>query len=220
MPSSWNEVLRAEQAQPYFQTLQARIAAARAQGETIYPPERQVFEALRLTPFEQVQVVILGQDPYHGAGQAHGLAFSVPLGVAIPPSLANIYKELATDISDFAIPQHGHLQHWAEQGVLLLNTVLSVPAAQAHAHASWGWETFTDAIIRELSTQRTGLVFMLWGKHAQKKGAMIDRQRHLVLEAPHPSPLSVYRGFYGCRHFSLANAYLTQHGQPAINWQL
>ena len=220
MSSSWNEVLRAEQAQPYFQTLQARIAAARAQGETIYPPERQVFEALRLTPFEQVQVVILGQDPYHGAGQAHGLAFSVPLGVAIPPSLANIYKELATDIPDFAIPQHGYLQQWAEQGVLLLNTVLSVPAAQAHAHASWGWETFTDAIIRELSTQRTALVFMLWGKHAQKKGAMIDRQRHLVLEAPHPSPLSVYRGFYGCRHFSQANAYLTQHGQPAINWQL
>lgn len=220
MSSSWNEVLRAEQAQPYFQTLQARIAAARAQGETIYPPERQVFEALRLTPFEQVQVVILGQDPYHGAGQAHGLAFSVPLGVAIPPSLINIYKELSTDIDGFQIPQHGHLQDWAEQGVLLLNTVLSVPAGQAHAHASWGWETFTDAIIRELSTQRSGLVFMLWGKHAQKKGAMIDRQRHLVLEAPHPSPLSVYRGFYGCRHFSLANAYLTQHGQPAINWQL
>lgn len=220
MPSSWSEVLRAEQAQPYFQDLQTRIAAARAQGETIYPPERQVFEALRLTAFEDVKVVILGQDPYHGAGQAHGLAFSVPLGVAIPPSLANIYKELATDISDFAIPQHGHLQHWAEQGVLLLNTVLTVPESQAHAHASWGWETFTDAIISELSTQRTALVFMLWGKHAQKKGAMIDRQRHLVLEAPHPSPLSVYRGFYGCRHFSQANAYLTQHGQPAINWQL
>ena len=220
MPKSWTEVLRAEQAQPYFQDLQARIAAARAQGEAIYPPADKVFEALRLTPFEQVKVVILGQDPYHGAGQAHGLAFSVPIGTAIPPSLVNIYKELATDIDGFQIPQHGHLQGWAEQGVLLLNTVLTVPESQAHAHASWGWETFTDAIIRELSTQRTGLVFMLWGKHAQKKGAMLDRSRHLVLEAPHPSPLSVYRGFYGCRHFSQANAYLTQHGQPAINWQL
>ena len=220
MPNSWTEVLRAEQAQPYFQTLQARIAAARAQGAIIYPPADKVFEALRLTPFEQVKVVILGQDPYHGAGQAHGLAFSVPIGTAVPPSLANIYKELATDIDGFQIPQHGHLQHWAEQGVLLLNTVLTVPEAVAHAHASWGWETYTDAIIRELSTQRSGLVFMLWGKHAQKKGQVIDRNRHLVLEAPHPSPLSVYRGFYGCRHFSQANAYLTQHGQPAINWQL
>ena len=220
MPNSWTEVLRAEQAQPYFQDLQTRIAMARAQGAIIYPPADKVFEALRLTPFEQVKVVILGQDPYHGAAQAHGLAFSVPIGTAVPPSLANIYKELATDIDGFQIPQHGHLQHWAEQGVLLLNTVLTVPEALAHAHASWGWETYTDAIIRELSTQRSGLVFMLWGKHAQKKGAMIDRQRHLVLEAPHPSPLSVYRGFYGCRHFSQANAYLTQHGQPAINWQV
>ena len=220
MPNSWTEVLRAEQAQPYFQDLQTRIAMARAQGAIIYPPADKVFEALRLTPFEQVKVVILGQDPYHGAAQAHGLAFSVPIGTAVPPSLANIYKELATDIDGFQIPQHGHLQHWAEQGVLLLNTVLTVPEALAHAHASWGWETYTDAIIRELSTQRSGLVFMLWGKHAQKKGQVIDRSRHLVLEAPHPSPLSVYRGFYGCRHFSLANAYLTQHGQPAINWQV
>ena len=220
MPNSWTEVLRAEQAQPYFQDLQTRIAMARAQGAIIYPPADKVFEALRLTPFEQVKVVILGQDPYHGAAQAHGLAFSVPIGTAVPPSLANIYKELATDIDGFQIPQHGHLQHWAEQGVLLLNTVLTVPEALAHAHASWGWETYTDAIIRELSTQRSGLVFMLWGKHAQKKGQVIDRSRHLVLEAPHPSPLSVYRGFYGCRHFSQANAYLTQHGQPAINWQL
>ena len=220
MPSSWSEVLRAEQAQPYFQDLQTRIAMARAQGAIIYPPADKVFEALRLTPFEQVKVVILGQDPYHGAAQAHGLAFSVPIGTAVPPSLANIYKELATDIDGFQIPQHGHLQHWAEQGVLLLNTVLTVPEALAHAHASWGWETYTDAIIRELSTQRSGLVFMLWGKHAQKKGQVIDRSRHLILEAPHPSPLSVYRGFYGCRHFSQANAYLTQHGQPAINWQV
>ena len=220
MPNSWTEVLRAEQAQPYFQDLQTRIAMARAQGAIIYPPADKVFEALRLTPFEQVKVVILGQDPYHGAGQAHGLAFSVPIGTAVPPSLANIYKELATDVDGFQIPQHGHLQHWAEQGVLLLNTVLTVPEGLAHAHASWGWETYTDAIIRALSTQRSGLVFMLWGKHAQKKGQVIDRSRHLVLEAPHPSPLSVYRGFYGCRHFSQANAYLTQHGQPAINWQL
>ena len=220
MPNSWTEVLRAEQAQPYFQDLQTRIAMARAQGAIIYPPADKVFEALRLTPFEQVKVVILGQDPYHGAAQAHGLAFSVPIGTAVPPSLANIYKELATDIDGFQIPQHGHLQHWAEQGVLLLNTVLTVPEALAHAHASWGWETYTDAIIRELSTQRSGLVFMLWGKHAQKKGAMLDRSRHLVLEAPHPSPLSVYRGFYGCQHFSQTNAYLHKLGLSAINWQV
>ena len=220
MPKSWTEVLRAEQAQPYFQDLQTRIAAARAQGERIYPPADEVLKALRLTPFEQVKVVILGQDPYHGAGQAHGLAFSVPIGTAVPPSLANIYKELATDIDGFQIPQHGHLQDWAEQGVLLLNTVLTVPEGQAHAHASWGWETFTDAIISQLAQQRQGLVFMLWGKHAQKKGAMLDRSRHLVLEAPHPSPLSVYRGFYGCRHFSQANAYLHNQGLSAINWQV
>ena len=220
MPNSWSLALSAEKAQPYFQDLQTRLATARAQGEIIYPPADKVFEALRLTPFEQVKVVILGQDPYHGAGQAHGLAFSVPIGTAIPPSLANIYKELATDIDDFQIPQHGNLQVWAEQGVLLLNTVLTVPEGLAHAHASWGWETFTDTIIRQLADQRQGLVFMLWGKHAQKKGAMLDRNRHLVLEAPHPSPLSVYRGFYGCKHFSQANAYLHKQGSGAINWHL
>ena len=165
-------------------------------------------------------MVILGQDPYHGAGQAHGLAFSVRPDVVVPPSLANIYKELADDIAGFRIPQHGYLQHWAEQGVLLLNTVLTVRAGQAHSHAALGWETFTDQVIHQLNRYREHLVFMLWGSHAQKKGAFIDRSRHLVLTAPHPSPLSAYRGFFGCRHFSQANAYLQAHGQSEIDWQV
>lgn len=162
----------------------------------------------------------MGQDPYHGAGQAHGLAFSVRPGVGIPPSLCNIYKELRSDIPGFVIPQHGYLQHWAEQGVLLLNTVLTVQAGQAHSHANWGWEQFTDRVVAQLNTHRNGLVFMLWGGHAQKKGAMIDRKRHLVLQAPHPSPLSACRGFFGCRHFSQANAWLEQRGQVPIDWQV
>ena len=162
----------------------------------------------------------MGQDPYHGAGQAHGLAFSVPFGVAVPPSLLNIYKALQIDFADFERPQHGCLEAWAQQGVLLLNTVLSVQAGQAGSHATWGWEIFSDAAIHTLATQREGLVFMLWGAHAQKKGALIDRQRHLVLQAPHPSPLSAHRGFFGCHHFSLANAYLQQQGLSPIDWQI
>ena len=165
-------------------------------------------------------MVILGQDPYHGAGQAHGLSFSVQAGVAPPPSLVNIYKELADDIAGFQIPAHGCLQHWAEQGVLLLNTVLTVRAGQAHSHAALGWETFTDRVIAMLNQEREGLVFLLWGSHAQKKGAFIDRSRHCVLTAPHPSPLSAYRGFFGCKHFSQANAYLQQQGLAAIDWQV
>ena len=189
-------------------------------GETIYPPSAEVFSALASTAFDQVKVVILGQDPYHGPGQAHGLAFSVKPQVDIPPSLRNIYLELANDIAGFAIPRHGYLQKWAEQGVLLLNTVLTVQAGQAHSHANWGWETFTDRVVAQLNTHRRGLVFMLWGSHAQKKGAMIDRQRHLVLQAPHPSPLSAHRGFLGCRHFSQANAYLEGQGVAPIDWQV
>ena len=217
--STWAQSIGAQKQLPYFQALLQRVRQAREQGLDIYPPQEQVFNAFALTEFAAVKVVILGQDPYHGAGQAHGLAFSVQPGVAIPPSLLNIYKELETDIAGFVRPQHGCLQSWAEQGVLLLNTVLSVQAGQAHSHAAWGWETFTDAVIAQLAAERSGLVFMLWGAHAQKKGALIDRQRHLVLQAPHPSPLSAHRGFFGCHHFSLANAYLQQQGLSPIDWQ-
>lgn len=217
---TWREAIGAEKAQPYFQQLWQRVQQARQQGQVIYPPSAQVFAALAATEFEQVRVVILGQDPYHNAGQAHGLAFSVQPHVAIPPSLQNIYQELSQDIAGFQIPAHGCLQAWADQGVLLLNTVLTVQAGRAHSHANWGWETFTDAVVRQLNAHRSGLVFLLWGSHAQRKGAHIDRQRHLVLHAPHPSPLSAYRGFFGCRHFSQANAYLQQQGLRPVDWQI
>lgn len=217
---TWHEAIGAEKEKAYFQTILEKVRHERQAGITVYPPERDVFNAFRTTEFGSVKVVILGQDPYHGAGQAHGLAFSVQPEIAVPPSLVNIYKELATDIEGFQIPQHGYLQHWAEQGVLLLNTVLTVRAGVAHSHATFGWETFTDEVIRQLDKEREHLVFMLWGSHAQKKGAFIDRNRHLVLTAPHPSPLSAYRGFFGCKHFSQANAYLQEHGLEPIDWQV
>ena len=217
---TWRQALGAEKSQPYFQNILARVQAERDAGLTIFPPAADVFNAFKYTAFADVKAVILGQDPYHNAGQAHGLAFSVREGVQIPPSLANIYKELSEDIPGFQIPPHGCLTAWAEQGVLLLNTVLTVRAHQAHSHANLGWETFTDRVIAGLNQEREHLVFMLWGSHAQKKGAMIDRSRHLVLTAPHPSPLSAYRGFFGCRHFSQANAYLSAHGIAPIDWRL
>ena len=217
---TWHEAIGAEKEKAYFQTILEKVRHERQAGITVYPPERDVFNAFRTTEFGSVKVVILGQDPYHGAGQAHGLAFSVQPEIAVPPSLVNIYKELATDIEGFQIPQHGYLQHWAEQGVLLLNTVLTVRAGVAHSHATFGWETFTDEVIRQLDKEREHLVFMLWGSHAQKKGAFIDRNRHLVLTAPHPSPLSAYRGFFGCKHFSQANAYLQARGLEPIDWQV
>ncbi len=217
---SWTEAIGAEKQQPYFRHIIDTVAAERAAGQIVYPPSAEVFNAFKATEFDRVKVVILGQDPYHGAGQAHGLAFSVQPDVAIPPSLQNIYKELAADIPGFQIPRHGYLQHWAEQGVLLLNTVLTVRAGQAHSHARLGWETFTDAVIRKLAEERQQLVFILWGSHAQKKGAFIDRQRHLVLAAPHPSPLSAHRGFFGSKPFSQTNAYLQQHGMAPIDWQV
>ena len=217
---TWHEAIGAEKEKTYFQTILEKVRHERQAGITVYPPERDVFNAFRTTEFGQVKVVILGQDPYHGAGQAHGLAFSVQPEIAVPPSLVNIYKELATDIEGFQIPQHGYLQHWAEQGVLLLNTVLTVRAGLAHSHATFGWEVFTDEVIRQLDKEREHLVFMLWGSHAQKKGAFINRNRHLVLTAPHPSPLSAYRGFFGCKHFSQANAYLQAHGLEPIDWQV
>ena len=217
---TWHEAIGAEKEKAYFQTILEKVRHERQAGITVYPPECDVFNAFRTTEFGNVKVVLLGQDPYHGAGQAHGLAFSVQPEIAVPPSLVNIYKELATDIDGFQIPQHGYLQHWAEQGVLLLNTVLTVRAGAAHSHATFGWEVFTDEVIRQLDKEREHLVFMLWGSHAQKKGAFIDRKRHLVLTAPHPSPLSAYRGFFGCKHFSQANAYLQAHGLEPIDWQV
>ena len=216
---TWQDVIGPEKQQSWFQETMAFVAAARAAGTIVYPPQKDVFNAFRFTAFADVRVVILGQDPYHGPRQAHGLSFSVLPGIPAPPSLVNIYKELATDIEGFKIPDHGCLQSWAEQGVLLLNTVLTVEAGRAHSHANLGWETFTDAVIAALNRHREGIVFLLWGSHAQKKGQIIDRARHVVLTAPHPSPLSAHRGFFGCRHFSKTNAILQQHGKPPIDWQ-
>ncbi|CNF68378.1 uracil-DNA glycosylase [Yersinia frederiksenii] len=221
MPASlsWHDVIGQEKEQPYFQDTLAYVAAQRSAGKTIYPAQKDVFNAFRLTELDQVKVVILGQDPYHGPNQAHGLSFSVLPGVPAPPSLVNMYKELATDIPGFQRPNHGYLQSWAEQGVLLLNTVLTVEAGNAHSHANLGWETFTDKVIAALNEHRDGVIFMLWGAHAQKKGRIIDAQRHFLLKAPHPSPLSAHRGFLGCKHFSQANHLLQQQGLPPIDWQ-
>ncbi|MBV7388018.1 uracil-DNA glycosylase [Pasteurellaceae bacterium TAE3-ERU1] len=216
----WADVLAEEKRQPYFQTIMQKVNHEIAQGKVIYPPHEAIFNAFRLTEFDAVKVVILGQDPYHGPGQAHGLAFSVRPHVRTPPSLVNIYKELSTDIDGFTTPNHGYLKAWAERGVLLLNTVLTVEQGRAHSHADFGWETFTEHVIAKLEQEREHLVFMLWGAHAQKKGKFIDRRRHCVLSAPHPSPLSAHRGFLGCRHFSQANAYLREHDIAPIDWQL
>lgn len=218
--TTWADILGQEKQQPYFQQMMQFVESQRAAGKTIYPPSEDVFNAFNLTELDKVNVVILGQDPYHGPNQAHGLCFSVLPSVKIPPSLVNMYKELATDISGFTVPQHGFLESWAEQGVLLLNTVLTVEQAQAHSHAKIGWERFTDTVIQQLSEHCNGLIFLLWGSHAQKKGQVIDKQKHYVLSAPHPSPLSAYRGFFGCKHFSQANNILEQQGKSLINWQL
>lgn len=215
---TWHDVLAQEKEQPYFVQTLAFVGNARAEGKVIYPPQKDVFNAFRYTEFNQVKVVILGQDPYHGPNQAHGLSFSVRPGIPAPPSLMNMYKELANDIPGFTIPQHGCLQSWAEQGVLLLNTVLTVEAGQAHSHANLGWETFTDRVISALNEKRDGIVFLLWGAHAQRKGSIINTQRHSVLKSPHPSPLSAHRGFLGCRHFSQTNQLLIQQGQSPIDW--
>jgi len=216
---SWLNVVGAEFDKPYMAALKAFLVEEKKAGKVIYPAGENWFNALNSTPFDKVRVVILGQDPYHGPGQAHGLCFSVLAGVPAPPSLLNIFKELETDLG-IPMPRHGCLQHWAEQGVLLLNSVLTVERARAAAHQGRGWETFTDSCIEHLNREREGLVFLLWGSYAQKKGQLIDRKRHLVLEAPHPSPLSAHRGFFGCRHFSRTNQYLEQHGQQPIDWSL
>lgn len=217
---TWRDMIGSEKAQPYFQHILQQVQQQRDSGKIIYPPKADVFNAFRYTEFDQVKVVILGQDPYHGPNQAHGLAFSVRPNVQIPPSLQNIYKELSQDIAGFQIPNHGYLVDWAQQGVLLLNTVLTVEQGKAHSHANFGWETFTDHVIATLNQHTQGLVFLLWGSHAQKKGQFIDRQKHYVLTAPHPSPLSAHRGFFGCHHFSRTNQYLIQQGKTPINWSL
>ena len=219
MHKSWLNELSGEFEQDYMINLRSFLQAEAAQNKIIYPENDHIFAALEHTPFDQVKVVILGQDPYHGPGQAHGLSFSVPDGVKIPPSLVNIYKELHNDIG-MQIPFYGCLEKWADQGVLLLNSVLTVQQAQAASHQGKGWEQFTDQIIAILNEKRENLVFMLWGAYAQKKGQYIDTEKHLVLEAPHPSPLSAHRGFLGCKHFSKANAYLNSQGIKAIDWEL
>ncbi|MEZ8413270.1 uracil-DNA glycosylase [Vibrio splendidus] len=219
-PKSWESIINDERDKEYFQSVLAFVEQQRNGGKTIYPPQEQVFSAFDMTPFESVRVVILGQDPYHGAKQAHGLAFSVLPGVKIPPSLRNMYKELAQDIDGFEIPSHGYLDTWASQGVLMLNTVLTVEEAKAHSHAKCGWETFTDAIIAELNQRSEPIIFLLWGAHAQKKGQAIDADNHHVLTAPHPSPLSAHRGFFGCQHFSTTNKLLSSMDQQPIDWRL
>lgn len=215
---TWRDVLAQEKEQEWFKNILSTVEKERQAGKTIYPPAKEVFNALRLTELSQIKVVILGQDPYHGPNQAHGLAFSVRPGIAPPPSLVNMYKELASSISGFTPPEHGFLESWARQGVLLLNTVLTVERGQAHSHARIGWETFTDHVIAAINRHREGIVFLLWGSHAQKKGSIIDRQRHHVLQAPHPSPLSAHRGFFGCDHFIKANQILTEQGSSPIDW--
>ena len=219
MPKTdWNPVLRAELEQPYWAELQAFVAQERA-NHTVYPAPDEVFAALHLTPNSEVKVLILGQDPYHGPGQAHGLCFSVLPGVPVPPSLINIYKELASD-TGFIRPDHGYLMPWAKQGVLLLNSVLTVEEGRAGSHQGQGWEGFTDHVVDVLNREREGLVFLLWGSYAQAKGKVIDTRRHRVLRAPHPSPLSAHRGFLGCAHFSAANQFLARTGQTPIDWVL
>ncbi|MFT4720973.1 MAG: uracil-DNA glycosylase [Candidatus Azotimanducaceae bacterium] len=217
---SWLASLQNEFQLPYMQDLREFLAEEKAQGKTIFPTGGQYFSALNAAPLDKVKVVILGQDPYHGPGQAHGLCFSVSPGIPMPPSLLNVIKEIQADLNlpKSAFPS-GCLSGWAEQGVLLLNAVLTVEQGQANAHQGKGWERFTDKIIEVLSAQREHVVFMLWGNYAQKKGAKIDRDKHLVLQAPHPSPLAAYRGFFGCRHFSQSNQYLMAHGQSPIDWR-
>ncbi len=219
MHPSWLAQLAPEFEQGYMRDLKEFLRGERAFGRLVYPRGSDIFNCFNSTPFDQVKVVILGQDPYHGPGQAHGLCFSVLPGVRIPPSLVNIFKELERDLG-VPMPVHGCLQAWAEQGVLLLNATLTVAAANAGSHQGQGWETFTDRAIQQLNEKQEGLVFMLWGSYAQKKGRFIDRNRHLVLCSPHPSPLSAYRGFIGNGHFSEANTYLAKQGRQPIDWQL
>lgn len=219
LETSWLERLNSEFDKDYMRALRHFLREQKNRRKVIYPKGSEFFNAFNSTPFEKVKVVILGQDPYHGPGQAHGLCFSVNHDIQIPPSLVNIYKEIETDLG-IKPANNGYLQHWAEQGVLLLNSVLTVERGRAASHQGKGWEEFTDQAIAQLNEHRQGLVFMLWGSYAQRKGQFIDQQQHLVLKAPHPSPLSAHRGFFGCRHFSRANEYLQSHGLDPIDWQV
>ncbi|TWI58720.1 uracil-DNA glycosylase [Pseudomonas duriflava] len=219
LEAGWKAALRDEFEQPYMKQLGDFLRQEKAAGKVIYPPGPMIFNALNSTPLGQVKVVILGQDPYHGPGQAHGLCFSVQPGVPAPPSLQNIFKELKRDLN-LPIPDHGYLQYWAEQGVLLLNTSLTVEQGKAGSHANTGWQRFTDRVIQIVSEQRNHLVFLLWGAHAQSKEKLIDTQKHLILRSPHPSPLSAHRGFLGNGHFSRTNKFLEQSGLEPIDWAL
>ena len=214
----WKKMLWDEFQSPYFSELK-EFLVQETSSKKIYPPGKLIFNAFQHTPFKHVKVVILGQDPYHGAGQAHGLCFSVPAGIKPPPSLVNIFKELQSDLG-IALPAHGNLESWADQGVLLLNATLTVRAGEAGSHQNRGWETFTDAVIRKISAHKDKVVFLLWGRYAQAKEALVDGDKHLVLKAAHPSPFSAHNGFFGCRHFSKTNAYLAQKGIGPINWAL
>lgn len=216
--NDWEPALKAEFAKPYYRELYSKVRAAYSK-EVVYPPADEIFQAYHLTALSDVKVVILGQDPYHEEGQAHGLCFSVKENVAVPPSLVNIYKELHDDIG-FEIPRHGYLEKWARQGVLLLNTVLTVRAHAANSHKGYGWEQFTDATIRILNEQDRPIVYLLWGRNARDKKAMLDNPKQLVLEAAHPSPLSAYNGFFGCKHFSKTNEFLRANNIEPIDWQI
>ncbi len=216
---TWTDVLAAEKQKAYFEAILSHINAERRAGKIIYPKTQDMFNAFKLTPFNNVKVVILGQDPYHGPKQAHGLSFSVPAGIKPPPSLMNIFKELQDDLGLSAV-QHGNLSAWATQGVMLLNTSLSVEAHQAASHSQLGWQTFTDTVISALDNHPENLVFMLWGGHARKKKTLIQQKRHLIIESAHPSPLSAYRGFFGSKPFSRCNSFLVEQGQTPIDWQL
>lgn len=220
LEESWLKVLSAEFEKDYMKNLKKFLLEEKQQGATIYPKGSDIFNALSHTPFDKVEVVILGQDPYHGTGQAHGLSFSVQKGMVVPPSLKNIYKELEADIPGFKTPKHGNLTQWADEGVLLLNATLTVRAHEAGSHQGKGWEIFTDKIISTLSAQREGLVFLLWGRYAQNKASLIDEQKHTILKAAHPSPFSAYNGFFGCKHFSTTNEILVKKGKKPINWQI
>jgi uracil-DNA glycosylase len=214
---SWKMVLNNEFNKPYFTQLKEFLQSEKAAGKIIFPKGSEMFNAFNLCPFDEVKVVILGQDPYHGVGQAHGLCFSVPDGIPKPPSLVNIFKELQQDLNQ-EIPKSGNLESWAKQGVLLLNSILTVTASQAASHQGKGWEIFTDAVIHALNEHKDQLVFMLWGNYAIKKSSFVDRKKHLVLTAPHPSPLSAYQGFLGCKHFSKCNEWLQNHDMEPISW--
>ncbi|MCF8453650.1 MAG: uracil-DNA glycosylase [Pedobacter sp.] len=218
LEESWKDVLEAEFEKEYMKKLRSFLQSQQEQKKIIYPANSLIFNAFNHTPFNKVKVVIIGQDPYHGANQAHGLSFSVKKGVPIPPSLQNIFKELQAEYKDFQFPKHGDLSSWADQGVLLLNATLTVEASNAGSHQNQGWEKFTDQVIQTLSEKRTGIVFLLWGKYAQAKAGLIDQSKHQVLMAAHPSPFSAYNGFFGCNHFIKTNEYLVGNGEKGIDW--